>query len=714
MSGLAAGPLRASPPLRELEAAVRPLLSTLAYTLRTMLAIGLALYVSFSLQLLSPLSSVVTVLIVANPVTGALVSKSLWRLFGTVLGAAAAVALFALFAQSPILFTLALSLCIGLACVVSTLLRYFQAYGAVLAGYTIIIVASGSFADPQNIFIGALSRVSSVSVGLLSTALVFLLTSLPRPSRLEGAIEALVRDVATGFLAYRDHGPGRAATLPRAELLRRANALDEQIVYAGADSHAVRARMMRLRRGGAGLLGLLSALEPLHDRFRRHDPGVDAARRAAHDTMRMLAGLAPGGLGAALSPIEAAGAAVRAIAAATTDPDALTVVLHEHDLLEQLAEAVGDLDGRGAGGTRLRLLPYLDWSSALRNGLRGGLVTLLGGLFWYVTQWPSGPTLLSYLIPAACLLSTNPSASQASLSFALGTVLAIPASLAAQVFLLPQIDGFPLLWGSLCLCLAPGIWLQFHPRHGLRAFGYVVFFNAMVNIHNPITFDDIALLNTWEAFAVGVVCLVLVFRVLLPVEPRREAVRLAASLGRAVEHLARPRRRFLLPSWPSWQNRQMQKILRLVQRMAQVAGLEPAEPLRQAFAVVALGRVVLTLQALRAEPALDENGRAAALRALQAVRRLRRSPARAAAAIEAAAGTTQTLLPAPDAAPDAAFSPASGTAPAPAPAPAPDNASAVAPHPARLLVGTLGEAAVLVARAGPLLDRRGAWAGQAC
>ncbi len=711
MSGLAAGPLRAPPLLRELEAAVRPLLPTLAYTLRTMLAIGLALYVSFSLQLLSPLSSVVTVLIVANPVTGALVSKSLWRLFGTVGGAAAAVALFALFAQSPILFTLALSLCIGLACVVSTLLRYFQAYGAVLAGYTIIIVASGSFADPQNIFIGALSRVSSVSVGLLSTALVFLLTSLPRPSRLEGAIEALVRDVAAGFLAYRDHGPTPTPTLPRAELLRRANALDEQIVYAGADSYAVRARMMRLRRGGAGLLGLLSALEPLHDRFRRHDPGVDAARRAAHDTMRMLAGLPPGGLGAALPRVRAAGAAVRAIAASTTDPDALTVVLHEHDLLEQLAEAVGDLDGRGAGGPRLRLLPFLDWSSALRNGLRGGLVTLLGGLFWYVTQWPSGPTLLSYLVPAACLLSTNPSASQASLSFALGTVLAIPASLAAQVFLLPQIDGFPLLWGSLCLCLLPGIWLQFHPRHGLRAFGYVVFFNAMVNIHNPITFDDIALLNTWEAFAVGVVCLVLVFRVLLPVEPRREAVRLAASLGRAVEHLARPRRRrFLLPSWPSWQNRQMQKILRLVQRMAQVPGLEPAEPLRQAFAVVALGRVVLTLQALHAEPALDEAGRAAAMRSLQAVRRLRRSPARAAAAIEAAAGTTQTLLPAPD----AALGTASGTAPGTAPASAPDNASAVAPHPARLLVGTLGEAAVLVAKAGPLLDRRGAWAGQAC
>ncbi len=690
MSGLAAAPtVRVSPLRRELAATLRPLLPTLAYTLRTMLAIGLALYVAFSLQLLSPLSSVVTVLIVANPVTGALVSKSLWRLFGTVLGAAAAVALFAAFAQSPLLFTVALSLCIGLACMVSTLLRYFQAYGAVLAGYTVIIVAAGSFADPQNIFLGALSRVSSVSVGLASTALVFLLTSLPARSRLEGAIEALVRDVAAGFLACRGGGgSGQAAAPPRTELLRRVNALDEQIVYAGADSYAVRARMMRLRRGGAGLLGLLGALEPLHDRLRQDDGGVGAARRIAHEAMGMLAALTPGGLGAALPRLEAAHAEVQAIAAATTDPAALTVVLHEHDLLQQLAEAVANLDGRGTGGVRLRLLPFLDWSSALRNGLRGTLVTLFGGLFWYVTQWPSGPTLLSYLVPAACLLSTNPSASQASVSFAIGTLLALPASFVAQTFLLPQIDGFPLLWGSLCLCLAPGIWLQFHPRYGLRAFGYVVFFNAMVNIHNPITFDDIALLNSWEAFIVGVACLVLVFRVLLPVNPRREVVRLAASLGRAVERLARTRRR--LPAWVPWQNRQMQKILRLLQRMQQVPGLDQVGPLQRAFAAVALGRVVLTLQALRREPVLDGTGHDAALRALRALQRLRSSPERAAAAIRAAIDLAEPLLPPPDATP------------------------ADAPHPARLLVGTLGEAVVLVARAGPLLDRHGALAGLEC
>ncbi len=86
---------------------------TILYCARTLAAIGIALHTAFTLQLQSPLSSVVTVLIVANPVTGALISKSLWRLLGTLLGAAGAVLLMAVLAQSPMLFAIVFSLCIG-------------------------------------------------------------------------------------------------------------------------------------------------------------------------------------------------------------------------------------------------------------------------------------------------------------------------------------------------------------------------------------------------------------------------------------------------------------------------------------------------------------------------------------------------------------------------------------------------------------------------
>ena len=683
-------PSRAGVMLRQAALSARPQLATLAYTLRTMLAVGIALFVSFSLQLQAPMSSVVTVLIVANPLTGALVSKSLWRLFGTVLGAAVAVALIAAFAQTPILFTVVLSLCIGVACVVSSLLRYFRAYGAVLAGYTIIIVASGSYMQPLTIFTGALSRVSAVSIGIVSAALVFLLTSLPKPSTLDQTIETLVRDIAGSFVLYRRPGGTDSDTLPRTGLFTRSSALDEAIEYAGADSYVLRRRMDRLRLGAARLLGLLSTLEPLHDGLRDAAPEGEAAQAQAlvRDTMQRLSTLAPGGLASSLPGIEAAHAQAAALADGLRDPVALTVVLHERDMLEQLAHAVADLTGAGPRQTPVRLRPYLEWGPALRNGVRGGLVTLIGGLVWYVTQWTAGPTMLAFLVPGACLLSTNPSASAASVRFATGTLLALPVSMLCQTFLLPQITGFPLLWASLCLCMAPGIWLQFSPTHGLRAFGFVVFFNAMINVHNPITYDDIGLFNTWLAFLLGAPCLVIVFRVLLPTNPAVEVRRLTVSLARAVELLSRTRPVTLLfwplPVWEVWQNQQMQKILRLIQRLQQVPGAATTPVLQAACIVVALGRVVLTLQALRRDPALAPEARAAASQALSALRQVRSDPARTGRSIIADSQAVQPLL-----------------------QPGPDQDASSPPSPAlHLLVGTLGEAALLVDRAQGLLDRR--------
>ena len=670
--------------LAEAVAVPAPLRRTLTYTVRTMLAIGLALFISFSLQLLSPMSSVVTVLIVANPTSGALISKSLWRLFGTLVGAGVAVALMAAFAQTPLLFTVALSLCIGIACMVSSLLRYFRAYGAVLAGYTIIIVAAGSYMQPLDIFIGALSRVSAVSVGIVSAALVFLLTALPAPSTLTGTIELLVRDIAAGFVFYRrpegvPHA-GDLAALPRPALLARAAGLDEMIEYAGADSYALHRRVGRLRLGAARLLGLLSAMEPLRRGLEPasaeadEEPAsavADDARRIVQETMTMLSDLPGNGLAASLPELEAARDRVGSLRRSVDTPAALAQVMHEHDVLDQLAHAVADLSGAGPADIGIRLRPYLEWATAARNGIRGFLVTLLGGLAWYVTQWTAGPIMLSFLIPAACLLSASPSASKASVEFATGAIAAIGGSMLYQTFVLPQISGYPLLWASLCLFLAPGIWLQFHPVHRNRAFAYVVFFNAMISVHNPITYDDSALFNGWLAYLLGALCLMMVFRVLLPADPPREVRRLATSLGRAVELLSRQGPR--PPGWEVWQNRQMQKILRLIQRLQQVPGADATALVQAAFTVVALGRIVLVLRRLRHDRDLPVAGREGAGEALRVLRRLRAGPLRAAMRIDA----VQRAL---------AEQPRS--------------------HDLPLLVGALGEAALLIRQAHGLLDRR--------
>ena len=645
---------------------------TVLYCLRTLTAISLALYVAFALQLQAPLSSVVTVLIVANPVTGALVSKSLWRLLGTAVGAIVAVLLIAGFAQSPLLFAILFSLWIGLACVASTLLRYFKAYGAVLAGYTIVIVSGPAFADPENVFTSALSRLSAVSIGIASAALVFLLTTTRPPSRLGPVSLALIRDAAATLGRYVTTTPLQAADGPRpagllgavdgpdllydrrGSLLAQANGLNEIIEYAAAESPSVSRQADQLRLGVAGLMGTLTALNPLVARIGNHQALADDVREAI-DTLASL-------------QLEAPGPALRSLAemrdrlaprgdqapqdGKAASLDHLAAVARAHDLLGRLHDSVARLTRHSAAlpnrTSQPRLRMFLDWPTALRNGARGGIVTVLAMLFWYVTQWPAGPTLLAYLVPAACLLATNPSASRASIDFSIGTLMAVPASYVCETVMLPHIAGFPLLLGVLAICLLPGIWFQFHPRFGLRAFGYVVFFNAMLSIRNPIGFDGITLLNNWLAFILGTAALIIVFRALLPPNHRLDADRLVHSVTRAVARLGRVRR---LPAIEVWESLQMQKALRLVQRLqplqalpanapragASPAGLPPGMAPRKGqaiidctFVAIELGRNLLRLRLLLAQAVLEPPERMASVAALKAASQLRYDPNEAA------------------------------------------------------------------------------------
>ncbi len=124
-------------------------LPVLRHALGTMTAALLALWLAYQLELDTPYSAATTVLIVSSPVQGMILSKSLYRLAGTLVGALAAVALMALFGQAPELFMLAFSLWMGLCTALSTLLHNFRSYAAVLAGYTVVLVAMPGVDHPE-------------------------------------------------------------------------------------------------------------------------------------------------------------------------------------------------------------------------------------------------------------------------------------------------------------------------------------------------------------------------------------------------------------------------------------------------------------------------------------------------------------------------------------------------------------------------------------
>ncbi|HWT98201.1 MAG TPA: FUSC family protein, partial [Terriglobales bacterium] len=167
-----------------------------SHAICTTIAVILALYVAYFLQLESPYSAATTVLVVASPVHGMVLAKSVYRFLGTVLGAAASVLLMAWFAQTPELFLLGTAIWVGIFTAMSSLLRRFRAYGAVLAGYTITLVAFGAVDKPLSIFDLSMARIAVVTTGVACSALVTILlapntASRDFPAKLKAALAAV-------------------------------------------------------------------------------------------------------------------------------------------------------------------------------------------------------------------------------------------------------------------------------------------------------------------------------------------------------------------------------------------------------------------------------------------------------------------------------------------------------------------------------------------
>ncbi|MGE8550552.1 MAG: FUSC family protein, partial [Acinetobacter calcoaceticus] len=154
--------------------AFRPSRLDLIFALKTFIAGMLALFVSFELDLINPMWSIGTVLIIANPYSGMVSSKCVYRVVGTIGGAVIALTLTPHLINTPWLFTVVLSLWVGFALYVSLLDRTPRSYAFMLAGYStaMIVFNAITYIDQYNIFDIALARVIEISIGVISSAVV--------------------------------------------------------------------------------------------------------------------------------------------------------------------------------------------------------------------------------------------------------------------------------------------------------------------------------------------------------------------------------------------------------------------------------------------------------------------------------------------------------------------------------------------------------------
>lgn len=154
---------------------------TLLFSANSFAAAMLALYIGFALGLPRPYWAMTTAYIVSQPLAGAVRSKAVYRVLGTILGAMAAVALVPNLVNAPWLLSAALSLWVGGCLTISLLDRTPRSYVLMLAGYTAAIIGFPSVGQPGAIFDVAVSRVIEIGLGILCATLVHSLV-FPAPS----------------------------------------------------------------------------------------------------------------------------------------------------------------------------------------------------------------------------------------------------------------------------------------------------------------------------------------------------------------------------------------------------------------------------------------------------------------------------------------------------------------------------------------------------
>lgn len=249
------------------------------YGLRLSASVVLALFVPHRLELDSGFWAGITAAVVCQPSLGSSLSKARVRAVGTI----AILLLASAFPQNRIGLLVGLALWIGACGFFATILRHFASYGAALAGFTAAVIFADVIDAPGETFIIAATRMSEISIGIVSVAVVVMLTSVgDGRRRLAENLARVAQQTAAGLADNLAFGPDhRHGALSAQSLIRSVIALEALIEEAKAEEPQLRHRSEILRAGVEGLFSAFSAWRGLRTIFNKvWDDLGDARRRA--------------------------------------------------------------------------------------------------------------------------------------------------------------------------------------------------------------------------------------------------------------------------------------------------------------------------------------------------------------------------------------------------------------------------------------------------
>lgn len=594
------------------------------FSMKCFVAAMLALFIAFSIGLERPYWAFLTSYIVAQPLAGAVISKAIYRVVGTVVGAAVTVLMVPALVDSPELLTLAFGLWLGLCVFVSLLDRTPRAYMFVLAGYSACLIGFPSVDAPADVFTTAILRVQEITIGLFCGSLIHglvfpasvvgqllrrvdaILADAERWSRDSMApepvpgVERERRRLAQDVLELHQlssHLPFETSRLsPR---IRTVRALQDQLALLLPLGAAVDDRLTMLRRAGPVPPAIATLVEDVRAWLGHPGDGQDERHAAAEALRDRCAALEPA---SGSEPrwhdmiLLSLVARLSSLIAAHRDCRDLRDQMLSHSRRPVTARVAALLE------TRSNRPLHRDYGGAVRGALSAFITVVVGCALWIGSGSSEFSTSITLAGVFLALFSSADDPAMPLRNFMIGTAIAALVGLLYGFVILPRIDGFPMLAAALAPMLLIGGALIASPRYGVIALA------AMLGLGSPALLSS-HYINEFPSFANGAIAqlvgvwFAIVMARLLVSAGAEGAIRRTIKAGWA--DIATRSTLTAPPDLQGWINRMLDRLALLAPRLA-ARGPDSGKPLYDTLRDLRTGFAIGELRQLRIDLAPDD------------------------------------------------------------------------------------------------------------
>ncbi|MFL6717862.1 MAG: FUSC family protein, partial [Burkholderiaceae bacterium] len=561
-----------------------PSRAELLFSAKSFAAAMLALYLAMSIGLPRPFWAMLTAYVVSNPLSGAVRSKALYRVSGTLLGSIATVLLVPRLSNAPELLALAMALWVGVCLYISLHDRTPRSYVFMLAGYTAALIGFPAVGAPDTVFDVALARVEEITLGIVCATLIHSVV-LPQSmapallARLDRALDDARRWLRDALGAGSNARERRSLAGDITELRLMATHLPfdtSNLRWTGNTIHALQDKL-------ALMMPLLAGIEDRLHALREADANADVASRWQALLARIVAWNEAGaGAGGLAERLHADIDALRpALAPASGWVELLQVNLagRLHALLQLCTESAGlraalddSLHGRQparprVAGSRPRVL-HRDSGMALLSAAAAVIAILGCCAFWILTAWPAGSAAAMMAAVFCCFFATQDDPVPGIRLFFNYTLASIPVSAVYLLLVMPAVHSFEMLMLAVAPCfLLLGIYVA-RPATTGAAMAMLFGVAGMLSMQDTGAMDLVSFINSMLAQLAGIAAAAVFTRLLRSVSADWTARRLLRAGWRELASLAGERR---VPSVEAVSARMVDRIGMLTPRLAMAA-----------------------------------------------------------------------------------------------------------------------------------------------